>query len=429
MARGKGGQQVVGFCFSIQRFSTWRFLFWISIQREGKQGKADRGGLEGEGEEGTLSGVLTQQRAEQISSCIISSSICSCLQKGLSVGVDGVAVLCKSRVEQGRGQGGFVIVVVVVVVAWPLGFPASLSQALFINQIKFIWPPVAASLSPHTHTHPPSYAHSLPEWGKAEERREGGGEGAAARSRRCQLPISWAFFNILNCLAECVAPVSVPVPVPVPFPDPDPDPALGQHLSESSLPQIACRFHCLLLLLLLLLPLLFSLLSAVQRVLHLSKSNYNVMGNSMLDVLFSFPWAIYVSACVCVCVFRFEAGLCPTTSSSAAKRAHPPAKTVAAAQFELALFTLLLCCCNTLWIVLHSGRVYCWVFEICEYPVRKSSQPKRKRKKALTLQVFKMLATLSTRFNHQFQGISFCYFHYFFFGQSSTDVKLKFLLP
>lgn len=148
-----------------------------------------------------------------------------------------------------------------------------------------------------------------------------------------------------------MAPVSVPVPVP--FPDPDPDPALGQHLSESSLPQIACCFYCLLLLLLLLLPLLFSLLSAVQRVLHLSKSNYNVMGNSMPDVLFSFPWAIYVSACVCVCsrtharLFRFEAGLCPTTSSSA-KRAHPPAKTVAAAQFELALFTLLLCCSNTL---------------------------------------------------------------------------------
>lgn len=87
--------------------------------------------------------------------------------------------------------------------------------------------------------------------GRRKKRRREGAE--AARSRRCQLPISWAFFNILNCLAECVAPVPVPAQVPVPFPDPDPDPALGQHLSESSLPQIACCFYCLLLLLLFLL--------------------------------------------------------------------------------------------------------------------------------------------------------------------------------
>lgn len=136
----------------------------------------------------------------------------------------------------------------------------------------------------------------------------------------------------------------------------------------------------------------------------------------------------YIRVCVCVCVcarthvrlFRFEAGLCPTTSSSA-KRAHPPAKTVAAAQFELALFTLLLCCSNTLWIVLHSGRVYYWVFEICEYPVRKSSQQneegrkevksaKRRRKKASTL--FRIISYFIFKIleRHQFQGIFFVIF-------------------
>lgn len=136
-----------------------------------------------------------------------------------------------------------------------LGHLASqlLSQALFINQIKFIWPPAAVPPPTLPFPTPPPTAMlilCLSEGRRKKRRREG---AEAARSRRCQLPISWAFFNILNCLAECVAPVPVPAQVPVPFPDPDPDPALGQHLSESSLPQIACCFYCLLLLLLFLL--------------------------------------------------------------------------------------------------------------------------------------------------------------------------------
>lgn len=177
---GRKGSWLLGFAFLYKDFPLEDFCFEFQYKERASKVRQTEGG------EGTLSGVLTQQRAEQISSCIISSSICSCLQKGLSVGVDGVAVLCKSRVEQGRGQGGFVIVVVVV--AWPLGFPASLSQALFINQIKFIWPPAAAPLSPHTHTPTAMLILCLSE----ARRKKGGkeGEGAAARSRRCQLPIS-----------------------------------------------------------------------------------------------------------------------------------------------------------------------------------------------------------------------------------------------
>lgn len=150
---------MLGFAFLYKDFPLEDFCFEFQYKERASKVRQTEGGWEV-----TLSGVLTQQRAKQISSCIISSSICSCLQKGLSVGVDGGSSVVQEQSRAGAGrQGGFVIVVVVVVVAWPLGFPASLSQALFINQIKFIWPPVAASLSPHTHTHPHSYAHSLPE--------------------------------------------------------------------------------------------------------------------------------------------------------------------------------------------------------------------------------------------------------------------------
>lgn len=169
---GRGGSRLLGFAFLYKDFPLEDFCFEFQYKERASKVRQTEGG------EGTLFGVLTQQRAEQISSCIISSSICSCLQKGLSVGVDGVAVLCKSRVEQGRGQGGFVIVVVVV--AWPLGFPASLSQALFINQIKFIWPPAAAPLSPPpTHTPTAMLILCLSEARRKKVGKGGGGGGSS----------------------------------------------------------------------------------------------------------------------------------------------------------------------------------------------------------------------------------------------------------
>lgn len=183
------GQLVVGFRFSIQRFSTWRFLFWISIQREGEQGKADR---RGRGD--PLWGLDTTASWTNLKLHYLKFHLQlppKGVECGYDVGVDGVAVLCKSRA--GAGTRGFVIVVVVV--AWPLGFPASLSQALFINQIKFIWPPAAAPLSPHTHTPPQlcSFSAWVRQGGRKEGRR-GRGRQLALDAVNCQLAEHFSTF-------------------------------------------------------------------------------------------------------------------------------------------------------------------------------------------------------------------------------------------
>lgn len=94
---------MLGFAFLYKDFPLEDFCFEFQYKARASKVRQTEGRREGGG---TLSGVLTQQRAEQISSCIISSSICSCLQKGLSVGMwVWMGYQCCARAEQSRGGG------------------------------------------------------------------------------------------------------------------------------------------------------------------------------------------------------------------------------------------------------------------------------------------------------------------------------------
>lgn len=182
-----GGSRLLGFAFLYKDFPLEDFCFEFQYKARASKVRQTEGRREGGG---TLSGVLTQQRAEQISSCIISSSICSCLQKGLSVGMwVWMGYQCCARDEQSRGggdKGGSSSLSLSL-----LGHLASqlLSQALFINQIKFIWPPAAAPLLPPPPLPNTPTAMLILCLSEAHGGRKRGG-GKAARSRRCQLPIS-----------------------------------------------------------------------------------------------------------------------------------------------------------------------------------------------------------------------------------------------
>lgn len=151
-------------------------------------------------------GLDTTQRVEQISSCIISSSICSRLpQKGLPQATEATkqAWVRAGAERRGRGGGGGVpeagrrcrcrCLATWLSSSLPLSPPLGTqlaAQALFINQIKFIWPPqqsYAPSPTPPYLTPLHSFAHSLPAPFQRGTSRGGGGQ---AGSRRCQLPIS-----------------------------------------------------------------------------------------------------------------------------------------------------------------------------------------------------------------------------------------------
>lgn len=138
-------------------------------------------------------------------------------------------------------------------------------------------------------------------------------------------------------------------------PDPSPTPfplcPLGQHLSESSLSQIVCCFYC----------------SAARPSSCCFRCCQLCSACFIYQKAITMLWAI---RCPMFSSLRVPMGYTHTHTQitdlkrvyarrhhhqprqqqqEQPKRAHPPAKTVAAAaQFELALFTLLLCCSNTL---------------------------------------------------------------------------------
>lgn len=229
----------------------------------------------------------------------------------------------------------------------PLGTQLA-AQALFINQIKFIWPPQQSYAPfPLLPTSPPYIALlilCLPLF--RGERVEGGEAG----SRRCQLPISWAFFNILNCLAECVAPQSQ-------FPPTPPQPPFHCARWGSTWVSRLCPrlFAASIALLLGRLHAVFAAVSCAARASFIKKQ-LQCYGqfDARCSLLCAFPWAIHTHTHTQITdlkrVYARRHHHQPRQQQQEQpKRAHPPAKTVAAAaQFELALFTLLLCCSNTL---------------------------------------------------------------------------------